>query len=135
MNATLNKIAPAWKAIEQATRLGPIKNKAHYHEIVVLSDALIGEIGGNAAHPLVSLLYIVGDLIRDYDEKHYAIPDASPAGIVAFLMEQHGLRQSDLPEIGTQGVVSEVLSGKRALNARQIKRLAERFGVAAGAFL
>ena len=77
----------------------------------------------------------MGDLIRDYDEKHYPIPDASPAEIIAFLMEQHGLRQSDLPEIGTQSVVSEVLNGKRELNARQIKRLSERFGVAAGAFL
>jgi len=36
-----------------------------------------------------------------------------------------------LPEIGSQGVVSEVLVGKQ-LNARQIKRVAERFGVLAG---
>ena len=135
MNAALNKIAPARKSLEQAARLGPIKSKAHYNEMVALSDALIDEIGDNAAHPLAGLLYIVGDLIRDYDEKHYPIPDASPAEIIAFLMEQHGLRQSDLPEIGTQSVVSEVLNGKRELNARQIKRLSERFGVAAGAFL
>ncbi len=30
-----------------------------------------------------------------------------------YLMEEHGLRQSDLPEIGSQGVVSEILNGKR----------------------
>ena len=46
-----------------------------------------------------------------------------------------GLRQSDLPEIGSQGVVSEVLSGKRDLNARQIRALSERFGVGPAAFL
>lgn len=102
---------------------------------MVLSDALIEEIGGNAAHSLASLRYIVGYLIRDYDEMHHPIPDAPPAEIVAFLMEQHGLRQSDLPEIGTQSIVSEVLNGKRKLNARQIKNLSERFGVAADAFL
>ena len=135
MNAALNKIAPAWKAVEQVARLGPIKNKAHYNEMVALSDALIDEVGASTAHPLASLLYIVGDLIRDYDEKHDPIPNASPAEIVAFLMEQHGLRQSDLPEIGAQSVVSAILNGKRDLNARQIKRLCERFGVAAGAFL
>ena len=28
-------------------------------------------------------------------------------------MQQHGLRQSDLPEIGSQGVFSEVLADKR----------------------
>ena len=135
MNASLNKIAPAWKAIEQAARLGPIKNKAHYNELTSLCDALIDEIGNNTSHPLSGLLYIVGDLIRDYDKAHFPIPDASPAELISFLMEQHGLRQSDLPEIGTQSVVSEVLRGKRELNAKQIKRLAERFGVSSDAFL
>ncbi len=31
-------------------------------------------------------------------------------------MEQHGLKQGDMPDIGSQGVVSELLSGKRELN-------------------
>ena len=48
---------------------------------------------------------------------------------LAFLMEQHGLRQSDLPEVGAQSVVSAVLSGKRELNLRQTQALARRFGV------
>jgi HTH-type transcriptional regulator/antitoxin HigA len=44
-------------------------------------------------------------------------------------MEEHGLTQSELPEIGSQGVVSEVLSGERELNIRQIRRLAKQFRV------
>ena len=39
------------------------------------------------------------------------------------------------PEIGSQGVVSEVLTGKRELNARQIKRLAKRFNVSPAVFV
>jgi len=53
---------------------------------------------------------------------------------LAFLMEQHGLRQGDMPEIGSQGVVSEILSGKRDLNVRQIRALSERFGVSPATF-
>jgi hypothetical protein len=34
-----------------------------------------------------------------------------------------------------QGVVSEVLAGRRHLNMRQIQALAARFGVDAGAFI
>jgi HTH-type transcriptional regulator/antitoxin HigA len=49
-------------------------------------------------------------------------------------MEQHGLLQGDLPEVGSQGVVSEILRGKRELNVRQIQALAERFHLPAGAF-
>ncbi len=48
---------------------------------------------------------------------------------LAFLMEQHGLRQCDLPEVGAQSVVSAVLAGKRALNLRQVTALTERLGV------
>ncbi|MFQ6757571.1 hypothetical protein MWR57_03025 [Desulfovibrionaceae bacterium CB1MN] len=41
-----------------------------------------------------------------------------------------GLKQSDLfAEIGGQSVVSEILVGKREINARQTKALAARFGV------
>ena len=32
--------------------------------------------------------------------------------------KEHGLKQVDMKEIGSQGVVSEVLSGKRSLNSR-----------------
>jgi HTH-type transcriptional regulator/antitoxin HigA len=40
-----------------------------------------------------------------------------------------------MKEIGSQGVVSEVLSGKRSLNSRQIKALSERFGVSPAVFI
>lgn len=46
-------------------------------------------------------------------------------------MQEHSLRQCDLPEVGSQGLVSEVLSGKRQLHERQISRLAKRFSVPA----
>ena len=36
-----------------------------------------------------------------------------------FLMKAHHLTQSDLSEIGSQGVISEILRGKRPLNLRQ----------------
>ena len=51
------------------------------------------------------------------------------------LIKEHGLKQSDLSEIGSQGVVSEILSGKRQLNVRQIKMLSKRFNVSPGVFI
>ena len=50
-------------------------------------------------------------------------------------MEEHELAQSDMPEIGSQGVLSEILSGKRDLNVRQIAQLATRFGVSPALFM
>jgi HTH-type transcriptional regulator/antitoxin HigA len=50
-------------------------------------------------------------------------------------MEEQGLKQADLPEIGSQGVVSEILSGKRKLNLRQVRLLSERFTVSPAVFI
>ncbi len=52
-----------------------------------------------------------------------------------FLMEQHGIKQNDLHEIGSQGVVSEILTGKRDINIRQVRALSERFGVSPATFV
>jgi HTH-type transcriptional regulator/antitoxin HigA len=69
-------------------------------------------------------------LIEDYEEKHYQLPKASPLEVVAFLMDQHGLKQKDLVDVfGAPSIVSEVMRGKRELNKEHIRRLSERFGV------
>jgi HTH-type transcriptional regulator/antitoxin HigA len=62
------------------------------------------------------------------------MPKASSPELLRYLMAEHELTQSDLPELGSQGVVSEILNGKRELNARQIAALAKRFGVSPAVF-
>ncbi len=51
------------------------------------------------------------------------------------MMREHGLTQSDLPGVGAQSVVSEILSGKRQLNLRQVRWLAEHFKVPVDMFI
>ncbi len=62
------------------------------------------------------------DLLQRAPHRHHA--DSPPPSSM-----------SDLPEIGTQGVVAEVPRGKCQLNARQIKEIAARFHVSPAAFL
>lgn len=57
------------------------------------------------------------------------------AEALRYLMQRDNLRQVDLPELGSQGVVSELLSGRLGFNVRQTKALAERSGVSAALFL
>jgi len=76
-------------------------------------------------------------MITMYDENHEEhLQKGSGIDALKFLMEQHGLDQSDLKnEIGSQGVVSEILKGKRQLNISHIKKLAERFHVTPATFI
>jgi HTH-type transcriptional regulator/antitoxin HigA len=102
-----------------------------------LMDDLLKQVGDDEDHPLTDLLDVVGLLIAQYDqESGPRIEAANPLDVLKFLMDQHGLKQSDLrKEIGTQGVVSEVLAGSRKINVRQAKALAQRFGVSPAVFL
>jgi len=74
-------------------------------------------------------------LIERYEDEHYSVPDASPADVLRFLIEQNGLRQRDLiPEFGNEAMVSLILSGKRRLTCDHIARLSERFHVSPAVF-
>ena len=69
-------------------------------------------------------------LVEAYEEKQYPIRSATPVEVLTELMTANNLRQKDLaPMLGSESVVSEVLSGKRELNKRHIERLSRRFKV------
>ncbi len=137
MNAHIQvkHLLPAWESFRSATDIAPIRDKAHYQRMAAILEALLDETAGNEAHPAMGLVDIVGDLIEDYEAEHHPLPDVAGVQALKFLMAQHGLKQSDLREIGSQGVISEILTGKRELNIRQVRALSERFGVSPASFL
>lgn len=112
-----------------------IHSEKQYLKMVELADMLSDFIGSAKKHPLLDLFELISELIRAYDLEHFDVPDAKPQALLSFLMEQNNLKQSDLPEVGNQSVVSQILSGARQLNVRQINSLAKRFKVPAGPFL
>jgi HTH-type transcriptional regulator/antitoxin HigA len=112
-----------------------IHNEREYNAAVKRINELLNEIGANEKHPLYSLLDTLGTLIHAYEGEHYPIPVSTGVEVLRFLMDEHGLTQSDLSEIGSQGVVSEIVNGKRELNVRQIRLLAKKFKVSPAVFV
>jgi len=132
------KTRTALRSIKNLKSFAPflaIRSEQEYDAAVEHLDALVDEIGDNRKDPRYRLIETLSVLVQAYDKEHHNLPEASPVDVIRFLMEEHGLTQKDLPEIGSQGVVSEVLAGRRRLNVRQIQALAARFGVEPGAFL
>lgn len=122
-------------AIEKHVPLRPIRNASDYEAAVSALNALLDAGAASEEHPLADLAATLGELIGDYDDQHFPPEPVSPADMLHHLMEAHGLKQGDLPEVGSQGVVSEVLRGRRELNLRQIRALAKRFGISPRAFV
>ncbi|AIY39346.1 hypothetical protein LT85_0186 [Collimonas arenae] len=131
-------VAPAWKAFQGSlpVKIGVIRDDAQYDQVVAFMNGLLDVVGDNEEHELADFLDLVGQLVSDYENTRYLIPGAAPHEVLRFIMEQHGLKQTDLAEeIGGQSVVSAILNEKRVINARQAKALALRFGVSPAAFL
>ena len=98
-------------------------------------DELIDEVSEKRDPVKESLIDTLGTLIKDYEDRNIKEPMGDPIGTLKYLLEEHGLNQSDLQEIGSQGVVSEILNGKRKLNLRQVTALSKKFSVSPSVFI
>lgn len=135
MNAQVQDLVFHFNALQREVPLHPIRTQDEYEAAVASMNKLLDAGAADEHHPLANLVATLGELIGDYDDQHFPMAEVSGIEMLKFLMEQHGLRQGDLPEIGTQGVVSEIISGKREINVRHVRELKRRFGVSADAFV
>ena len=133
MNTQLKEIAKVWPDIQPIFSVP--HSKKDCNKLVNLLDSLIDEVGNNEYHPLTSLMETIGTLIETFESQYVNEIEGNPIDTLNALMEEHGLKQSDLSELGSQGIVSEILSGKRQLNVRQVKMLSKRFKVSPAVFI
>jgi len=75
-------------------------------------------------------------LITAFENKAYPIEELSAGETLRELMEARGLRQKDLEGvIGSKGVVSEIVNGKRSISKEQAKALGRLFDVSPALFI
>ncbi len=133
MNSQLENISKAWPAVKAIFSVP--HSKKDYQALVKILDNIIDEVGDNQNHKLAPVMETIGNLIENYEIQEYKINESSPVEVLKYLMHEHGLRQSDLKEIGSQGVVSEILTGKRTLNIEQVKKISNKFHVSPLVFI
>ena len=124
-----------WKHISSVVH--EPQNDDDYGKLSSFLDKRLDKVGEDESHELMGLVDVISHMIAMYDEEHIEESEKG-TGIDAlkFLMEQHDLNQRDLKnEIGSQGVVSEILNAKRQLNVAQIRKLSERFKVSPATFI
>jgi HTH-type transcriptional regulator/antitoxin HigA len=140
MEAIMDRVVVAeitthFEALNSFVPLHSLSNQVDYAKAVAALNQLLDAGAAEEDHPLAGLVNTVGLLISTYEDAHNPPEKVAPAAVLRLLMDQHRLSQSDLPEVGTQGVVSEILRGKRELNVRQIRCLAARFNVPTSVFV
>jgi HTH-type transcriptional regulator/antitoxin HigA len=127
MNKTTQRAVEHWPDI--APLLKTPKDEETYDWAIKQLDELLDITAGEQDHPLNDLIDLMGERIALYESESLPEMTSSGAGALAELMRLHGLKQKDLSHIASQGVISEILNGKRSLSRNQIKLLAAHFNV------
>ena len=133
LDPELTDTIKVWPVVSKV--LSTFETEQQYNKAVGWLDELIDEASENEAPLIESLIDTLGTLVKDYEDRNIPEPDADPIDCLKFLMEEHNLKPSDLPAMGGQEVVSDILSGKRPLTVKQIKALSERFNVSPAVFV
>ncbi len=129
----IKRTVKVWPAVSDV--VSTIHTERHYNKVVKIVDELIDDVNKKADPVKESLIDTLGTLIKDYEDRNITEPAGDPIGNLKFLLEEHGMTQSDLHEIGSQGVVSEILNRKRKLNIRQVVALSKIFSVSPSVFI
>ena len=99
-----------------------------------LKDAL--ELVENRENSSLSgLLKAIANAAQEYETEFLVEQQGSALLALKYLIKLHNIKQSELKEIGSQGVVSEILNGKRSLTLRHVRELAQKFNVSPSVFI
>ena len=133
MNKTTQLAMKHWSHI--APFLERPNNENAYKRMVKQMDDLLDATGGDEKHLLSGMIDIMSNHIAAYESAN--LPEMTSRGVDALveLMRLHQLKQADLASIASQGVISEIINGKRVLNLNQIRLLAEYFKISPMTFL
>lgn len=123
-------------ALLTRTLPGVIEDGADYERLETVFNDLMNK-RDNLAPEENRLFDLLANLLEDYEKRTLPpMKDSSPIETLKFLMQENGLRQSDLTDVfGRQSVVSEILNGKRQITKNQAKALAQRFNLRLEAFI
>ncbi len=109
--------------------------EAEYKDAIKRIEALV-EKGDKTSDEEDAYLNLLGILAEDYERHHRpeleeaVAKPVSPVEAICWAMDRHGLRQKDLaPLIGSESLVSSVMSGRRQLSKAMISRLHEALGI------
>ena len=111
-----------------------IESNEEFDRLVATLEKLDRVIQPTAEEKALGELLAV--LIEEYDSR-VDLPEVGVSGpeMLAYLMEENGLKAADLGDVMPRQRVSEILAGKRRISIDQAKKLGERFRVGPDLFL
>lgn len=115
-----------------------IQSESAYRDLLASLGSLL-EKGENLTAEESAMANLLAAIIEDYEEQRInslALEAVAPHDILRHLMAVRNLKQADLlPLIGSRGLVSEIVNGKRSISKAQAKLLGSFFHVSPALFI
>ena len=114
--------------------LRPLRTDSDLDAAIAAIDSLVDR--DRLTAPEQDYLYVLSDLVEDYEHVAVPIKPVSDLVLFRFLIESKQVTQARIAaETGiAESTISAILSGKRKLNRGQIGKLARYFHVSTAAF-
>lgn len=110
-----------------------LKTEVDYNKAAIRMMEIFHTAPGTPESDELDLLIV---LIKDYDDKHYHLPELDALEVIKYKMLEMGIKAKDLePIIGSKGHVSAILSGKREITLKMAQKLKNYFSIPAESFL
>lgn len=138
MTATIDK--KKYLDLIDANDISPkvIETEEEYDRFLVVAEKLMHKRLDRTIEE-TALLMLVVKLIEDYESIHHNLDEwgkSTPTEILRHIMAASGTRNVDLIGIiGSSGVVSEMVNGKRNISLAQAKNLGEFFKISPTLFI
>ena len=111
-----------------------IETEEEYDRLLAVAERLT--FAKNRTPEERALYKLLVTLIEVYETENYPMDKSEPHEILQHIMESSGTRQADLVGIiGSSGVVSQVVNGKRAISKAQAKALGDYFKISPSLFI
>ncbi len=111
-----------------------ITNDTENEQAIAIAEELAHRTNRSSEESALYELLIA--LIEKYENDTYPMGETTPLSMLLHLMEVRGLKQADLIDvIGSSGVVSEIINGKREISKAQAKALGDFFNTDVGLFI
>ena len=110
--------------------LRPLRSDADLKQAGAVLDDLVGRPDLSSGER--DYMEGLARFIRDYEVEHirHRLKKLKPIELLKHLMEENNMNTSELGYVlGSRGLASEVLNGKRGLSKTLIAKLSRRFGV------
>jgi HTH-type transcriptional regulator/antitoxin HigA len=106
-----------------------IRNKTQYKEYCAVLEQKLAT--GKKTRSIQDEIELLTLLIEKYDETHHPFLKLTPDAILKILLKEHGMKAVDLSVLlgVSEGLVSDMLSGKKSISKKNIKILSGYFKI------